>query len=180
MTLAAVGFGGNLDRPEVAFAGALAALMADPAVELRSVSSLWRSAPWGPVSQPEFLNGVALLETTHRPRALLRALLALEERAGRVREQRWGPRTLDLDLLFHGDETCSEEGLWIPHPRMEERSFVLEPLTEVAPSWRHPYSGRTVTEARDRLRASSEWTPCARVEGVRPGTGAARETAWAK
>ena len=177
MIRAAVGFGGNLGRPEVAFAAALAALAADPAVEVCAVSSLWRSAPWGGVPQPEFLNGVALLETDHAPRALLRELLAIETRAGRVRDGRWGPRTLDLDLLFHGDEKCSEEGLWIPHPRMEERSFVLAPLAEVAPTWRHPGSGRTTAEALDRLRASSVWTPCARVEGSRLGAAPTGETA---
>lgn len=168
MTPAAVALGGNLGRPGQAFADALDALAADPEVTVRAVSSLWRSAAWGPVSQPDYLNAAALLDTAHPPRALLHELQRLEALAGRQRNERWGPRTLDLDLLFYGDETCAEDDLQIPHPRMEDRSFVLEPLAEIAPEWRHPRSGRTAAEARDRLRGSPEWTPCERVPGSRP------------
>lgn len=170
MTEVAVGFGANLGHPDAAFADALAALAASADISVRAVSSLWRSAPWGPIPQPDYLNGAVLLATNRSPRDLLGMLLELETRAGRERRERWGPRTLDLDLLFHGDETCVEDDLRIPHPRMEERSFVLEPLVEIAPAWRHPVSGRTARDARDALRASSGWTPCERIAGTRLGT----------
>ncbi len=181
MTSAAVALGGNLGRPEEAFASALDALAADPDVTVRAVSSLWRSAAWGPVPQPDYLNAAALLDTARPARDLLRELQRLEAAAGRQRAERWGPRTLDLDLIFYGDETCAEDDLQIPHPRMEERSFVLEPLVEIAPDWRHPCSGLTAREARDRLRASPGWTPCERVAGSRPaGTAPEGRSPWAR
>lgn len=164
MTLAAVGFGGNLGDVEGAFADALAALGARWGVERVATSSLWRSAPWGPVPQPEFLNAVALFRTSGEPRAFLDLLLEEERRAGRVRRERWGPRTLDLDLLFFGATVVAEPGLEVPHPQLAERSFVLEPLAEVAPAWRDPRTGLSVSKLLEALRGSDRWTPCDRIE----------------
>jgi 2-amino-4-hydroxy-6-hydroxymethyldihydropteridine diphosphokinase len=174
---AAIGFGANLGAPDVAFRTALASLAAQDGVALAAVSSVWRSAPWGVVDQPEFRNGVALVETSLPPRSLLNVLIREEERGGRVRRVRWGPRTLDLDLLFHGDACVREPDLVLPHPRLTERSFVLEPLSEVAPDWCDPVSGLSVAELRDRLRRSPAWTECVRVEGSRLGRLAALESA---
>jgi 2-amino-4-hydroxy-6-hydroxymethyldihydropteridine diphosphokinase len=130
---AALGFGGNLGDPVAAFAGALRALDAHPEVAVLRLSSVWRTAPWGKLDQPEFLNMAALVETTLSARALLALVLDLERKAGRERVERWGPRTLDIDILSYGDEEIDEPGLQLPHPRIAERAFVLAPLAEVMP-----------------------------------------------
>jgi 2-amino-4-hydroxy-6-hydroxymethyldihydropteridine diphosphokinase len=177
LTLAAIGFGGNLGDPERAFAAALDALRARRDVRVVGTSSLWRSDPWGGVEQPAYLNGVALVRTTLDARVLLDRLLEEEARAGRVRGERWGPRCLDLDLLFHGDAVLAEPGLRVPHPRLAERSFVLEPLAEVAAGWRHPRTGRDVAGMLDALRGSPSWTGCTRIAGSALGRDGTRETA---
>ena len=98
----------------------------------------------GPVEQPRFLNGAVAVETTLEPRALLEALLDVERRLGRVREERWGPRTIDLDLLLYGDAVVDGPGLTVPHPRLRERAFALEPLLELDPSLVVPGQGPVV------------------------------------
>jgi 2-amino-4-hydroxy-6-hydroxymethyldihydropteridine diphosphokinase len=130
-----VGLGSNLGDREAALRGAVAALAAEPGIEVLSVSTLRETDPVGLTAQPRFLNGVAELETELPARELLERLLAVERRFGRVREgvPAQGPRTLDLDLLLYGDERIDEPGLTVPHPRLHERRFVLEPLAELAP-----------------------------------------------
>ena len=122
---------------------------------LRGRSSLYATAPvGGPAGQADYLNAVVALEPFlpyAEPAALLAALLALERRHGRLRRERWGARTLDLDLLAHGDRTLRQPGLALPHPRMMERAFVLAPLCELLPGWRHPESGASACEALERL-----------------------------
>ena len=130
---AALGLGGNLGDPVAAFAVALRALDAHPEVAVLKLSSVWRTAPWGKLDQPEFLNMAALVETSLSARALLAVCLDLERQAGRERGERWGPRTLDIDILSYGAETIDEPGLQLPHPRIAERAFVLAPLAEIAP-----------------------------------------------
>ena len=132
-TRAFIGLGSNLDDPCAQLERALAALSTMPGVVLRDVSSYYRTAPWGETQQPEFLNAVALIDTTLTPEALLDELRRIEAAAGRRRERRWGPRTLDMDLLIHGDATRDTAQLQLPHPRMHERAFVLVPLAELAP-----------------------------------------------
>jgi len=160
VTRAAVGLGGNLGRPEEAFRNALAALESEPDVVRVAASGLWRSEPWGLRDQPEFLNAVVLLETSADAETLLARLRRLEGLAGRKPGVRWGPRPLDLDLLFHGDAVIDRPDLALPHPRMGERTFVLEPLAEVAPDWIHPVTGRTCAEMLAALRASGAATEC--------------------
>ena len=137
MTLAYVGLGSNLGDREGTIRAALAKL---PGVV--AVSTLRETDPVGITDQPRFLNGVAALETELAPRELLDVLLAVERRLGRERGQRWGPRTIDLDLLLYGDEVIDETGLTIPHPRLHERRFVLEPLAELSPALVVPGRGR--------------------------------------
>jgi 2-amino-4-hydroxy-6-hydroxymethyldihydropteridine diphosphokinase len=133
-TRAWVALGSNLDDPCARVRAALAALGDLPHTRCLRRSHLYRSAPWGPVAQPDFVNAVAELETALPARALLDALLALERRHGRMRgAARWGPRRIDLDLLLHGDLVCNESGLALPHPRMSERAFVLAPMAELQP-----------------------------------------------
>jgi 2-amino-4-hydroxy-6-hydroxymethyldihydropteridine diphosphokinase len=135
MPTAFVGIGSNLGEPERQIAAALAELAAEEGIELVAVSTLRETEPVGYLDQPSFLNGAAELETDLPPRELLERLLAIEARLGRVRGEgpRFGPRTIDLDLLVYGDETIEEPGLVVPHPRLAERRFALEPLAELAP-----------------------------------------------
>lgn len=130
---AALGFGGNLGDPVAAFAAALRALGAHPGVTVLRLSSVYRTAPWGKLDQPEFLNMAALVETSLPARDLLALCLSVEREGGRERRERWGPRTIDIDILSYGTEALDEPGLQIPHPRIAERAFVLAPLVEIAP-----------------------------------------------
>jgi 2-amino-4-hydroxy-6-hydroxymethyldihydropteridine diphosphokinase len=133
IVLAYVGLGANLGDREGSIRRAVKLLGAADGVEVLSVSTLRETEPWGPVEQPPYLNGAVELETALGPRALLELLLDVERRLGRVRTERWGPRTIDLDLLLHGDGVVEEPGLTLPHPRLHERRFALEPLAELAP-----------------------------------------------
>jgi len=128
-----IGLGANLGEPAEQVRAGLHALERLRDTRLAAVSSLYRTAPIGYLDQPDFINAVARLETTLDARALLDALLDIEREHGRVREFANAPRTLDLDLLLYGDETVTETGLTIPHPRMHERAFVMVPLSEIAP-----------------------------------------------
>jgi len=119
------------------------ALAAAPGVALLRASSVWETAPVGP-PQPSYLNAALELETRLPAGELLRLLQQVEAEAGRVRRERWGPRTLDLDLLLYGEERLEEPGLQVPHPAMAERAFVLAPLAELCPERVVPGTGRTV------------------------------------
>jgi 2-amino-4-hydroxy-6-hydroxymethyldihydropteridine diphosphokinase len=141
-----VGVGSNLGDREALVGSALRALGEEAGIEVEAVSSVRETDPVGPVEQPKFLNAVAQVSTTLPPRALLDSLLAVERRLGRTRDgPRFGPRTIDLDLLLYGDEIVSEPGLEVPHPRLRERRFVLEPLLELSPDLAVPGNG-TVRE----------------------------------
>jgi len=134
VTRAYVGLGANLGDRERTLRAAVDALAAEDGVEVVSVSVLRETEPVGVGQQPLYLNGAAELETTLTARRLLDRLLAVEQRFGRIRVPgERGPRTLDLDLLLYGDEVIDEPGLTVPHPRLHERRFVLEPLAELAP-----------------------------------------------
>ena len=115
------------------------------------VSGVYETAPREVEDQPDFLNAVAEIETELAPRQLLNALLAIESRLGRERQVRYGPRTIDLDVLLYGDAEIHEPGLDIPHPKMFERAFVIVPLAELEPAWVSP-SGGTLWELADELQ----------------------------
>ncbi|HTU83580.1 MAG TPA: 2-amino-4-hydroxy-6-hydroxymethyldihydropteridine diphosphokinase [Candidatus Acidoferrales bacterium] len=133
MARVVVGLGSNLgDRVEEVRRG-FEALEGIGRVVRRS--SLYRTAPWGKTDQPEFVNAIAIVETPASPREVLASLKAIERRRGRVAGERWGPRTLDLDLLAYDDAVIDEPGLSVPHPGLKERAFVLVPLAEVDPSY---------------------------------------------
>lgn len=138
-----VGVGANLGTPRETIAAALALLDQEGDVELLAVSTLRETDPVGYEEQPRFLNGVVQLGTELSPQELLARLLAIETRLGRVRGEgpRFGPRTIDLDLLLYGEETVDEPGLTLPHPRLHERRFVLEPLAELDPALEVPGRG---------------------------------------
>jgi 2-amino-4-hydroxy-6-hydroxymethyldihydropteridine diphosphokinase len=129
-----VGLGANIGERKASIDRALELLDADPDIDVVAVSTLRETEPVGYLDQPRFLNGVAALETGLGPRAVLERLLAVERELGRSRDgPRWGPRTIDLDLLVHGSHVVDEPGLHVPHPRLAERRFALEPLAELAP-----------------------------------------------
>jgi len=146
-----IGLGSNLGKPRAAFAQALEALAGVGRVT--AVSQLWRTRPIGP-SQPDFLNAAALLDWPAGPRSLLDRCRELEAVAGRdrAREEPWGPRTLDLDLLLATSAVCRGPVLELPHPRLHERRFALEPAAEVAPNWVHPLLGRTIEALAEEAR----------------------------
>ena len=127
--------GGNLGDPAKAMGAALRILDEDPSTEVVKVSSLYRTPPWGKTDQPDFLNAAAEIETGLSPRELLDLCLEAERRLKRVRQERWGPRLVDIDIVVFGDRRINEAGLDIPHPRMLERAFVLVPLAEIAPDF---------------------------------------------
>jgi 2-amino-4-hydroxy-6-hydroxymethyldihydropteridine diphosphokinase len=151
VTTAYVGLGANLGDREATLRRAVDLLADEAEVEVTRVSRLRETDPVGVVDQPRFLNGVAAVETSLSPRELLEVLLRIERGLGRVRgETRWGPRTVDLDLLVYGREEIDEPGLRVPHPRLHERRFALEPLAELDPELRVPGRG-TVSQLLARL-----------------------------
>ncbi len=129
-----IGLGSNLDGPVEQVRRALDALTSLGGSRLAAASRLYRSDPVGPPGQPDYINAVAKLETRLAPGRLLDELQRIERRQGRVRGERWGPRTLDLDLLLYGDLAIDEPRLRVPHPRLAERMFVLRPLAELLAS----------------------------------------------
>jgi 2-amino-4-hydroxy-6-hydroxymethyldihydropteridine diphosphokinase len=138
-----IGMGANLGDREETIKRALALLAGRPGVNVVAVSSLRETDPVGFADQPRFLNGAAAVETELEPRALLAALLAVERELGRTRDSpRFGPRTIDLDLLVYGAREVAEPGLTVPHPRLAERAFALEPLAELDAELEIPGRGR--------------------------------------
>jgi 2-amino-4-hydroxy-6-hydroxymethyldihydropteridine diphosphokinase len=166
-----IALGSNLGDKRAFLDQALQALRATPGITVKNVSLYIETDPvGGPPGQDSYLNSAAELETDLPPRQLLEALLAIETRLGRVRNERFAPRTIDLDLLLYGEEVINEPDLIVPHPRMHERRFVLQPLSYIAAEVRHPLLGKTVREmlAERPWRAGSVSPPVAS-EGRGPG-----------
>lgn len=143
-----IGIGSNLENPLQQLKAAVAALQAIPDTELASLSNIYQTAPVGPAGQPDYTNAAALLETTLTPEQLLDELQKIEQQQGRVREARWGPRTLDLDIILYSKMTIRTTRLSVPHIEMEKRNFVLVPLLDICPELILPNgkSLKTVTE----------------------------------
>jgi len=142
-SLSAIALGSNLGDSRAILESALEILAQRPGIALKSQSSWYQTAPIGP-PQPDYLNGCALLEVQLTPQEFLEILFSIETQFGRIREERWGARTLDLDLLLFGDLVLDTPTLQLPHPRMRERAFVLVPLAEIAPDWIEPVSGKAI------------------------------------
>jgi 2-amino-4-hydroxy-6-hydroxymethyldihydropteridine diphosphokinase len=135
--------GGNLGNTREIFEGAY--LHIEKKIGKISVySSIYQTQAWGPIPQADFLNQVVLVTTELKPEACLSELLEIERLFGRERKERWGPRTLDLDMLYFGDEIIAESDLCVPHPRIAERKFILTPLAEIAPTFTDPASHKTM------------------------------------
>jgi 2-amino-4-hydroxy-6-hydroxymethyldihydropteridine diphosphokinase len=151
-----IGLGANLGDCGAALAQALHTLQRLDGIEVAAVSSLYSSAPVD-ATGPDYLNAVAQLQTTLTPLALLRALQAVEDQAGRVRPYRNAPRTLDLDVLTYGDLRSDDAVLTLPHPRMAQRAFVLRPLAEIAPTRVTPDQLQAVADQRIALSQGLDW-----------------------
>ncbi|MBW1886409.1 MAG: 2-amino-4-hydroxy-6-hydroxymethyldihydropteridine diphosphokinase [Deltaproteobacteria bacterium] len=153
-----IGLGSNLGDRDANLRLALGLLAELPGVRVEAISRVYESAAVGPGDQGPYLNAAVELSCEQTPQALLAALLEIELRAGRDRGadiERWAARTLDLDLLFYADACIDQPGLSVPHPRLDERSFVLEPLCDLAPELVHPRKGIATSELARKLRDRS-------------------------
>lgn len=155
MNTAYVALGANLGDPATTLRAAFGALANLPESRVVRCSSLYRTAPIGNIQQPEFINAVAKLETTLAPESLLDALLEIETRFGRLRAEKNGPRTLDLDLLLYNNQEMDLPRLSLPHPRLHLRAFVLYPLAEIAPQLQLPGRG-----------SLAAWLPAVAIQGI--------------
>lgn len=163
-----IALGSNLGDREALLAAARDALVATPEIRLVGASHIFETRPMGPAAQGPYLNAVIAVDTGLRARELLERMLEIEAEHGRQRDpglERWGPRTLDLDLLLYGEQCIAEPGLQVPHPALHERIFVLEPLCELAADRIHPRLGEPLRSYRERFRdpeAISLWPPIER------------------
>lgn len=157
-----VGLGSNQANPLAQLASAVTALTCLPHTQLMAQSPFYSSRPVGPQDQPDFVNGAVQLRTELPALDLLDELQAIEQNQGRIRIQRWGPRTLDLDVLLYGNQIIASERLTIPHPELINRDFALQPLLDLAPDLKLP-DGRTLAALRqqcpDNHLQRLEWTP---------------------
>ena len=153
MVKCAIALGSNLGDSKQILNQALELLSQTSGIELISHSSWYETVPVGP-PQPNYVNGCAILETELLPENLLQILLKIEQQFGRIRQERWGPRILDLDILLYGDLILEMPNLTIPHPRMNERAFVLVPLAEIAAHWIEPISRQTILQLSQAIDCS--------------------------
>ena len=143
MTQLFLSLGGNLGNTREIFEGAYP-LIEKKIGKISVYSSIYQTQAWGPIPQADFLNQVLLVNTSLKAGACLAEILEIEREFGRERKERWGPRTLDLDILYYGDKVIAESDLSIPHPRIAERKFILTPLAEIAPTFTDPASRKTM------------------------------------
>lgn len=153
-----IGLGSNQGDSRTIIGAALAQLGAAEGIEVAGVAPLYRTAPQGYLEQDDFINTVAEINTTLSPLALLAELQRIENQLGRVRTVRWGPRTVDLDLLLYGDETINLPDLQVPHPRMCQRAFVMAPLADMNPELR--LAGEPVSVTAKRLAGEQRIDRC--------------------
>ena len=154
-----IGLGSNMGDRLNYILQAVQAMENSELTRVVDVSPVYETAPVGVTDQPSFLNAVAKVQTLLPPRSLITTLLSFEKSLERVRTQRWGPRTIDLDILFFGDLITSFEEVVVPHPRLHRRMFVVRPLADVAPYFHHPVIGERVVQILERLREQGEEEP---------------------
>ncbi len=154
-----LGLGSNLGKREDTIADAIEMLDGHNDIHVLQCSALYETTPYGYLEQPDFINACAKVETILEPRQLLTVIHVIEDSLGRVRKERWGPRTIDIDILLFDKQVIDEEDLQIPHPEMPNRMFVLQPLNEIAPYIRHPWLGKTVGQMFRELEAREKEQP---------------------
>lgn len=152
-TKCAIALGSNLGDSLATLKSAIATLNNTQQITVKSHSSWYKTAPVGP-PQPDYINACAILEVSLEPKQLLAALLEIEIKFNRIRREKWGPRTLDLDLLLYDDLILETPTLTLPHPRMTERAFVLVPLAEIAPDWVHPVTKSAIAQLLQTVNCS--------------------------
>jgi 2-amino-4-hydroxy-6-hydroxymethyldihydropteridine diphosphokinase len=159
MANAVIALGSNLGDSLKILQNSLQSLALTPGIEIEAVSSWYQTKPIGP-PQPDYLNGCVLLSVQQNPEELLVLLQAIELQFGRVRNEKWGARTLDLDILLYDDLILNTSSLQIPHPRMTQRAFVLVPLAEIAPNWIEPRSGKAIANLVTQVDCSGVTKYC--------------------
>ena len=157
---AILSIGSNIGDREAYLNGAVDSLYDDENCRVNMVSNYLETEPYGPVLQDNFLNGCIEIETLYSPAELLTKINQIEKEAGRTREVHWGPRTLDIDIIFYEDKIIDEVNLKIPHVEMHKRLFVLEPLKQIAPYWIHPVFHKTVSQLLEELKPESRCAGC--------------------
>ena len=155
MTQLFLSLGGNLGNTREIFEGAYP-LIEKKIGKISVYSSIYQTEAWGPILQADFLNQVLLVNTSLKAEACLAEMLEIEREFGRERKERWGPRTLDLDILYYGDQVIAESDLSIPHPRIAERKFILTPLAEIAPTFTDPASRKTMVALLEECTDNSQ------------------------
>lgn len=141
----ALGLGGNMGN-RLQNIGKAQMLISQQVGEIVKVSALYQTAAWGNTDQPDFLNQAIIVKTPFTPKMLLNKCLYIEKQLGRRRDIPWGPRTIDIDILLYNDAIIDKEALHIPHPHMQNRRFVLQPLADIAPKYRHPQHRKSLRE----------------------------------
>lgn len=151
-----IGLGSNLGPAIENCHSAIKAIKKIPQIKITQRSSFYETEPVGEIEQNWFINLVIEIETSLTPKTLLDCLLKIEKNMGRIRKEKWGPRLIDLDLLFYGNKIIHSKNLKVPHPEIQRRKFVLDPLNEIRPGFRHPVLKKTVQElAADQKEAST-------------------------
>lgn len=151
--LAAIALGSNLGDSLATLNSAIDSLQNTPGIKIQATSNWYKTRAVGPI-QPDYFNGCAILQVEMIPELLLEILLKIEKDFGRVRREKWGARTLDLDLLLYDDQIIHTPNLEIPHPRMSDRAFVLVPLAEIASDWIEPISGLSILQLSQKIDTS--------------------------
>lgn len=162
---AILSIGSNMGDKEEYLNHAVDSLYDDENCRVNVVSNYIETEPYGPIEQDNFLNGCIEIETLYSPRELLEKVNQIEAESGRTRDIHWGPRTLDIDIIFYEDKIIDEPDLKIPHVEMHKRLFVLEPLKQIAPYWKHPILNRTVSQILEELKPSDKCAGCSGCKG---------------
>ena len=147
-----LGIGSNLGNREEFIASAIEHLAQDPETEILQKSKLLKTKPYGNIDQPYFLNCVVKIETTSSPNQLLKCCMKIENELGRIRKEKWGPRNIDIDILFYDDRILNKPDLIIPHPDLHNRQFLLESLNEIAPDLIHPVLKKKIRKLLQELQ----------------------------